>query len=116
MQSYRSNSDCNILTATMKKIRVAIVGDDFDHRPERTLFIRRMIEALIERPEIELTIVHSHAMPDEPLYKKVHEVLIPQLKLPTASRFASFLRYCLTTKDEFDIAHYFKPRLFPFFW
>src|SRR3989344_6040029 len=42
-----------------KKIRVAIMADDFDRRPERTLLTRRLIEKLAEDGSIELTLVHS---------------------------------------------------------
>lgn len=100
----------------MKKIRVAIMADDFDRRPERTLFFRRIIEACLENPEIDLTLVHSHTMPDEPLYKRAREVLMPRVRLPWGGHFATFLRYCLTTSDTYDIVHYFKGRLYPFFW
>lgn len=92
------------------------MADDFDLRPERTLFFRRLIERLIEEEGIELTLIHSKPMPDEPLYKKAREILLPQIPLPYATRFVSFIRFCLTTKKKFDIVHWLKPRLFPFFW
>lgn len=93
------------------------MADEFDRRPERTLFFRRIIEAILERPEkYDLTLIHSQPMPDEPLYRQAHEVLLPQIKLPWGSHAASFLWYCLTTKDSYDIVHWFKMRLFPFFW
>jgi glycosyltransferase involved in cell wall biosynthesis len=81
-------------------------------------FYRRTIEALIANPDIDLTLVHSQKMPDEPIYQnpRVREVIIPLMKLPLGSHFFSFLRYCLTTKDEFDLVHSFKVRLYPFFW
>ena len=102
----------------MKKIRMAIMADTFDRRPERTLVFRNIIEAVLERPEFELTLVHFKPMPDEPLYKheKVREVLILPLRLPYAGHFFALLWYCLTTKDEFDLVHSFIGRLFPFFW
>ncbi|MDO8482042.1 MAG: glycosyltransferase family 1 protein [bacterium] len=100
----------------MKKIRVAIMADDFDLRPERTLFFRRLIEHLIAEDDIELTLIHSKPMPDEPLYKKAREILLPQIPLPYATRFLAFIRFCITTKEQFDIVHWLKPRLFPFFW
>lgn len=99
-----------------KKIRVAIMADEFDRRPERTLFFRRLIEQLTSEETIELTLVHSRPMPDEPLYKKAHEVLLQRIQLPYATRFVSFIRFCLTTKEQFDIVHWLVPRVFPFFW
>ncbi len=103
-------------TDTQKKIRLAIMTDDFDRRPERTLFFRRIIEACLDNPDIDVTLVHSHPMPDEPLYARAREVLMPRVSLPWGSHFFTFIRYCLTTKDHYDIVHYFKGRLFPFFW
>jgi glycosyltransferase involved in cell wall biosynthesis len=100
----------------MKKIRLAIMADEFDRRPERTLAYRHLIEDLIKTENIELTLVHSDPMPDEPIYKRVREVVMPRVHLPWGSHFTTFLRYCLTTKDEYDIVYYFKARLFPFFW
>lgn len=97
-------------------MKIAIMTDDFDPRPERTLYYRRLIEYLLEQPSIELSLVHSRSVPDEPLYKKAREVIMPRIQLPFASRFVAFLRYCLTTKDSYDIVHWIKPRIFPFFW
>jgi len=98
------------------KIRVAIMADEFDRRPERSLYFRRLIEGLMADPCIDLTLVHPKPMPDEPIYKQVHEVILPRVELPFATRFVSFIRYCLTTKDEYDIVHWLVPRPFPFFW
>lgn len=100
----------------MKKIHVAIMTDDFDPRPERTLYYRRLIEHLITRDDIQLSLVHSQKLPGEPLYEKVREVLMPRVQLPFASRFVSFIRYCMTTPDSYDVVHWLKPRVFPFFW
>ncbi|OGG70370.1 hypothetical protein A3F27_00585 [Candidatus Kaiserbacteria bacterium RIFCSPHIGHO2_12_FULL_53_13] len=100
----------------MQKIRVAIMSHELDVRPERTLFFRRLIEGLVERPEIELTLIHFEHMPDDPLYSKACEILLPVVPLPYAKRFLSFIRFCLTTKERFDIVHWLKPRVFPFFW
>jgi glycosyltransferase involved in cell wall biosynthesis len=99
-----------------KKIRVAIMADEFDRRPERSLYFRRLIEGLIADPTIDLTLVHPKPMPDEPLYQQVREVVLPRIELPFATRFVSFIRYCLTTKDEYDIVQWLMPRPFPFFW
>ncbi len=92
------------------------MADEFDRRPERTLFFRHLIESLLETPDIELTLVHSDPMPEELLYQRAREIVMPRMHLPWGSHFATFLRYCLTTKDTYDIVYYFKPRLFPFFW
>lgn len=100
----------------MEKIRVAIMADEFDRRPERSLYFRRLIEGLIADKTIDLTLVHPKPMPDEPIYQQVHEVVLPRIELPFATRFVSFIRYCLTTKDKYDIVHWLMPRPLPFFW
>lgn len=99
-----------------KKIKVALMADVFDRRPERALFARRLIERLVVHPDIDLTLVHFTPMPDEPMYKAAHEVLIPKIALPVGSRFVSFMYYCLTAKDRFDIFQYLVGRPYPFFW
>ena len=92
------------------------MADAFDRRPERAFFARRLIERLVHHQDIELTLVHFEPMPDEPLYKEAHEILIPRISLPWGSRFVSFLWYCLTTKEQFDIFQYLIGRPYPFFW
>ena len=100
----------------MKLIRLAIMTDEFDRRPERTLFFRRFVESCIANPEFDVTLVHSQKMPDELLYGKAREVVMRKVRLPWASHFATFIRYCLSTNDKYDIVHYFKGRLYPLFW
>ena len=92
------------------------MADEFDRRPERTPLPRRLIEKLLEEKDVELTLIHSKRMQDEPIYQKAREILLPRIELPWATRFVSFVRFCLTTNEEFDIVHYFVPRVFPFFW
>src|SRR4051812_26308948 len=100
----------------MKKIRVAMMSDELDRKPERTPFFRRLITELLKDPAIELTLVHAKPNPYQPLYKQAREIILPRIELPIASRFVSFIRFCLTTKEEFDVVHWFSPRVFPFFW
>ena len=99
-----------------QKIKVALMADAFDRRPERAFFARRLIERLVRHPDIELTLVHFTPMPDEPLYKEAREILIPRISLPWGSRFASFMYFCFTTKEKFDIFQYLIGRPYPFYW
>lgn len=92
------------------------MADAFDRRPERSFFARRLIERLVKHPDIELILVHFTPMPDEPLYKEAREILLPKISLPWGSRFASFMYFCLTTKEKFDIFQYLVGRPYPFFW
>lgn len=99
-----------------RKIKVALMADAFDRRPERAFFARRLIERLVCHPDIELFLIHFDPMPNESLYREAHEILIPRISLPWGSRFISFLWYCLTTKEQFDIFQYLVGRPYPFFW
>lgn len=100
----------------MQKMRVAIMSHELDVRPERTLFFRRLITGLLACPDIDLTLIHFTRMPDDPLYTQAREILLPTTSLPYAKRFLAFILFCLTTKEKYDIVHWLKPRIFPFFW
>jgi len=78
----------------IKKIKVAIMSHEFDRRPERTLYFRRLIENLLKVDFIDLYLIHFEKMVDEPLYKRAHEILIPKINLPWGSRFVSFVYFC----------------------
>lgn len=104
------------MTAPRTTIRVAIMADEFDRRPERTLYFRRFIDYLLDDPAIDLTLIHSKQMPGETAYQRAREVLLPRIPLPFGTRFFSFIRYALTTRDRYDILFWCMPRVFPFFW
>jgi len=93
-----------------------MITDLLDRKPERTPYYRRLITELLKDPSFEITLVHYEPNPDQPLYKQAREILLPRIKLPVATRFVSFIRFCLTTDKEFDIVHWFMPRVYPFFW
>lgn len=99
-----------------KKIKIAIMSDVMDRRPERQVFVRRLVENLLKYPELEIFLIHYKKMPDDPLYKRTQEILIPLFHLPWASHFFSFIWFCLTTKEKFDIVHWLVNRPYPFFW
>lgn len=100
----------------MAKIKVAMFTDELDAGKERCPYYRRLIEQLLKESEIDLTLIHAKPNPDQSLYKQTREIILPRIELPFASRFVSFIRFCLTTKEEFDIVHWLHPRVFPFFW
>jgi glycosyltransferase involved in cell wall biosynthesis len=100
----------------MQKIRLAMITDLLDRKPERTPYYRRLITELLKDPSFELTLIHYEPNPDQPLYKQAREIILPRIQLPVATRFVSFMRFCLTTKERFDIVHWFMPRVYPFFW
>ena len=99
-----------------KKIRVAIMADVIDRRPERTLVARRLAEYLLTREDVELTLIHYEIVPDDTLYDRAHEIIIPTETFPFRSRFLSFLKFAITTKEQFDIVHWLVGRVYPFFW
>ncbi|MDO8430311.1 MAG: glycosyltransferase family 1 protein [bacterium] len=98
------------------KIKIAIMSDVIDRRPERAVYGRRLVENLLKHPELDIYLIHYKKMPDDPLYDRVHEILIPLMPLPWASHFFSFIWFCLTTKEKFDIVHWLVNRPYPFFW
>ncbi len=87
-----------------------------DRRPERAFATKRLTENLLKNPELEISLVHFKKMSDEPLYKRVNEIIIPLLSLPWGSHFFSFIWFCLKTKEKFDIVHWPSPYVYPFFW
>lgn len=99
-----------------KKIKIAFLSDILDRRPQKTSFPRRLIEDLLNRPEFEIYLLHYKSMPDDPIYKRANEIIFPKVSLPWGSHFASFMKFCLTTKLNFDIFHIFVSRPYPFFW
>ncbi len=102
----------------MKKMRIALMTDLLDVKTEREPFYRYLIYEWLKDPSLDITLVHAKPFPDQPIYKdeRVHEIVLPRIELPFASRYVSFIRFCLTTKERYDIVHWFTPRIFPFFW
>ncbi|MFA5889101.1 MAG: glycosyltransferase family 1 protein [Candidatus Paceibacterota bacterium] len=98
------------------RIKVAIISDTMDRRPEKVLATKRLVQNLLKYPELEIYLIHYKKMLDEPLYQEVHEIIIPRYSLPFGSQFVSFVIFCLKTKEKFDIVHWLVPRIFPFFW
>jgi len=98
------------------RIKVAIMSDAMDRRPERVLATKRLVQNFLKYPELDIYLIHYKKMPDEPLYQKAHEIIIPRYSLPFGSQFISFVMFCLNTKEKFDVVHWLVPRVFPFFW
>lgn len=101
-----------------KKPRIALMSYAMDNRPGMgtALYTRRLIEQLLLSDEFELYLVHFEHV-DDPLYKKAHEILMPHIKLPVATRFVRTMLFFWKYRNEkFDIIHWFQARLYPFFW
>ncbi len=97
-------------------IKIALMADTIDRRPEKTMVARRLAEYLLTRDDVELTLIHYQSMPDDLLYKEAQEVLIKPVTFPIRSRFLSFVRFALTTKERYDVVHWLVGRVYPFFW
>lgn len=102
----------------MNRPKIALMTYAFDGRPAKgtALYARKLTERLVADPGLDVTLVH-YERSDDPLYRRAREVLMPRVRLPLGSRFVSqllfFWRY---RREQFDIIHWFQPRLYPFFW
>jgi glycosyltransferase involved in cell wall biosynthesis len=101
-----------------RKPRVALMTYAFDNRPAKgtALVARKVTERLLCDDRFEYTLVHFDHV-DDPLYAQAHEVVMPQVRLPVATRFVrTLLFFWRFRREPFDIIHWFQPRLYPFFW
>ena len=103
----------------MKKIRIALMTHTMDNRPGMgtATVARKTVEGLVADDQFDVTFVHYEKIAD-PLYERAREIVIPPLpELFFGTRFLRFLLFCWKyRKENFDIVHWFQPRLYPFFW
>ncbi len=114
------DADCEYMKTNDRqgKVRVALMSYAMDNRPAKgtALYTRKLIENLLEDDRFEWYLVHFDRV-DDPIYKRAHEIIMPELKLPVATRFVrTMLFFWKYRKNRFDIIHWFQPRLYPFFW
>jgi glycosyltransferase involved in cell wall biosynthesis len=78
---------------------------------------RHCVEALLsERDSYELVFLH-YEKSDDPIYSHgVREIVFPTLPSIFNNRFFRQLYFFLTTKESFDLIHWFQPRIYPFYW
>ena len=76
----------------------------------------RLIERLVRDPNLDVTLVHFDTS-DDPIYKEAREIIMPALP-PVLNRrlFRMLYFFWKYRKGDFDIMHWFQPRLYPFFW
>jgi glycosyltransferase involved in cell wall biosynthesis len=103
-----------------EKIRVALMTYAIDGRPAKgtAVVARKCTEVLLEaRDRFELTFIHFDRS-DDPIYGHgVREVVLPEIYPRFLNRRSlRLLRYFLSTRDRYDIVHWFQPRMYPFFW
>ncbi len=80
------------------------------------LYTRKLIEGLLTDDRFDFYLVHYDKV-DDPLYLKTHEIIMPKIRLPYGSRFVSqMLFFWKYRHNQFDIIHWFQPRVYPFYW
>ena len=102
------------------KPRIALMTYAIDGRRAKgtAIVARKSVEALLKRrDEFDLTFIH-YEKSDDPIYSHgVREVIFPSFTIPFLNfRSLRQIYYFVTTKDLYDIAHWFQPRVYPFFW
>lgn len=102
----------------MSKPKIALMSYTMDNREGKgtALYARKLIEQLIKDDRFEWYLVHFESVDDE-IYTHAHEIIMPTMKLPFATRFVRTLLFFWYYRNEgFSIIHWFQPRLYPFFW
>lgn len=80
------------------------------------LYTRKLVENILADERFDFYLVHYDKV-DDPLYGQAKEIIMPKIKLPYGSHFASqMLFFWKYRKNKFDIIHWFQPRVYPFFW
>lgn len=90
-----------------------------DRRPGKgtAIVIRESVTELLERPdEFDVTLVHRLPIPEDPLYRRAREIVLPRVRSPKWSGWLSELAFFLTTRERFDIYYFPYSRLYPTFW
>jgi len=70
------------------KIKMALMSYTMDNRKSSgtASYAQKMIEGLLADPRFDIYLVHYDRV-DDPLYKKAKEIIMPEIKLPYATRF-----------------------------
>src|SRR3990167_4530895 len=103
----------------ISKIKVGFITDDIDRKAMGTaLYMQRLIEEFSTKfkDDIELVLIHREGKCIVPACGMARNIAIPTFKLPKFSGVFSFMRFFFACKEEFDIIHFPRPKLFPFFW
>lgn len=103
----------------MEKIRLALLTYTIDGRRAKgtAVVARKSVEALLAcQDEFDITFLHFDKSDDEIYRHGVREVVFPSFGLKFFNRRSlRMLYYFLTTKDKYDIMHWFQARVYPFF-
>lgn len=102
-----------------RRIKVGFIVDDIDRKAMGTaLYMQKLIELIVKHhsDKIELVLISREGKGTHPVCKLARHITIPTFKLPKFSGVVSFMRWFFQNKEEFDIIHYPRPKLYPFFW
>src|SRR3989344_183124 len=101
------------------KIKVGLIVDDIDRRAMGTaLYMQRLVDQYVTTfaDDIELVLIYREGNCRLPISDIARRLPIKTFKIPKYSGFFSFVRFFFTSPETFDIIHFPRPKLFPFFW
>ncbi len=102
-----------------KKIKVGFITDDIDRKAMGTaLYMQELIKTFATHfnDQVELIFIYREGKCKVPVCDLARRLPIKTFKLPKYTGITSFVRFFFTSKEEFDIIHFPRPKLFPFFW
>lgn len=101
-----------------KKVKVALMTYAMDNRNAKgsARYTRELVKNVLSDKRFDFSLVHYDRV-DDPLYQQAKEILMPKINLPYGSRFISqMLFFWKYRNNQFDIVHWFQPRIYPFYW
>lgn len=101
------------------KLKVGFIVDDIDRRAMGTaLYMQRLIDEYTTsfKNEIDLVLIYREGKCRLPVCDRARRLPIKTFRLPKYSGFFSFTWFFFSCQEEFDIIHFPRPKLFPFFW
>lgn len=104
----------------IQKPRIALMTYSIDGRMAKgtAIVARKSVDEIIKhKDEFDITFIHFDKTED-PIYTHgIREVIFPRFKWNVLNRrFFRMMYYFLSTKDRYDVVHWFQARLYPFFW
>jgi glycosyltransferase involved in cell wall biosynthesis len=104
----------------MQKIRVALLTYAIDGRRAKgtAIVARKSVEHVIAHSsEFEVSLLHFEKSNEEIYSAGAREVVFPKFRWSILNkRSIRMLYYFLSTKDQYDVMHWFQPRVYPFFF
>jgi len=101
------------------KLKVGFIVDDIDRRAMGTaLYMQKLIELFVKyhSNDIELVLISREGKGKHPVCSLARHIEIPTFRFLKFSGVFSFMRWFFKNKEEFDIVHFPRPKLYPFFW